>query len=134
MRSIILDTNVLISGIFWSGPPALILHAWKNQKLNLIFSPEIFEEYTRVSKIIGEKHPEINFLPIIDLIAVHGKMCLPVTLNNPVSQDPDDDKFIACALGAHCKIIVSGDKDLLLVSGYADIEVLKPAAFVNKYL
>jgi len=55
-------------------------------------------------------------------------------LEAAVSRDPDDDKFLACALGASCNFIVSGDKDLLDISGYADVDVLKPADFVKKYL
>lgn len=58
----------------------------------------------------------------------------PVLLQDPISEDPDDDKFIACALGANCQIIVSGDQDLLKVAGYDGIDILKPAAFVKKYL
>ena len=48
--------------------------------------------------------------------------------------DPDDDKFIACAMSATCNIIVSGDVDLLEISGYKGIEVLKPADFVKQKL
>lgn len=55
-------------------------------------------------------------------------------LPQPVSSDQDDDKFIACALSANCKLIISGDKHLLNISGYAGIQVLKPATFVRNYL
>ena len=70
----------------------------------------------------------------IKLITIHSNLVLPINLPEPVSSDPDDDKFIACALSAGCQLIVSGDKDLLTVSGYAGIEILKPAAFVKQYL
>jgi uncharacterized protein len=55
-------------------------------------------------------------------------------LSEKVCDDPDDDKFLACALECDAKIIVSGDKHLLRVSGYRDIEVLKPKAFVDAFL
>ena len=48
--------------------------------------------------------------------------------------DPDDDKFLACAVAAGVSCIVSGDKHLLRVSWYRGIEVLKPRAFVGRYL
>jgi predicted nucleic acid-binding protein len=51
-----------------------------------------------------------------------------------VSADPDDDKFIACALSSGSKLIVSGDKHLLDVNGYRGIEILKPRPFIDKYL
>jgi predicted nucleic acid-binding protein len=40
MIRIVLDTNVLMSGIFWSGSPSRILHAWYENKLKLVISPE----------------------------------------------------------------------------------------------
>ena len=46
----------------------------------------------------------------------------------------DDDKFLACALASGAGTIVSGDKHLLSVSGYRGIEVLRPRAFVDRYL
>ena len=55
-------------------------------------------------------------------------------LLKPVCDDPDDDKFLACAIASDVTVIVSGDKHLLRVSGYQDIGVLKPKAFVDAYL
>jgi len=48
MIRIVLDTNVFMSGIFWSGNPGKILDAWSNKKIILIFSKEIIDEYIRV--------------------------------------------------------------------------------------
>jgi predicted nucleic acid-binding protein len=52
----------------------------------------------------------------------------------PVCSDPDDDKFLACAIAGGSKIIVSGDKHLLKISGFQGIEILKPQELVNRYL
>jgi uncharacterized protein len=46
--NVILDTNVLVSGIFFKGPPFQILLAWKNKKFKLITTHAILEEYKRV--------------------------------------------------------------------------------------
>jgi predicted nucleic acid-binding protein len=51
-----------------------------------------------------------------------------------VSVDPDDDKFLSCALASKTKIIVSGDKHLLAVSGYRNIEILKSSSFVDHHV
>lgn len=56
------------------------------------------------------------------------------TLPEPVCEDPDDDKFTACAITAKCKMIISGDKHLLKVSGLKGIDVIKPREFVDKCL
>jgi len=134
VKTVILDTNVFISGIFWSGPPYTILNAWRNHKIKLIYSIEILNEYVRVSKLLAKKYKEIDISGFIDLILIYGEVHSPIILQEPISIDPDDDKFIACALNANCNIIISGDKDLLDVTGYAGIEILKPATFVKKYL
>jgi len=52
-------------------------------------------------------------------------------LESQVCEDPDDNKFIACAIAAKVKAIVSGDKHLLDISGYNNIVVLKPRKFVD---
>jgi len=46
-----------------------------------------------------------------------------------VCEDPDDDKFIECAIAGQCKIIISGDKPLLKFTGYEDIVILNPRNF-----
>jgi len=46
---LILDTNVLVSGIFFSGVPAQILTAWADEQVSLVLSPAILDEYARVA-------------------------------------------------------------------------------------
>lgn len=45
---VILDTNVFVSGVFFSGPPHEILRAWREGRFQMVLSPEILEEYRRV--------------------------------------------------------------------------------------
>lgn len=51
-----------------------------------------------------------------------------------VCRDPDDNKFIACAVDADAVYIVSGDNDLLTVRQYGKIEIVTAAEFCEKYL
>jgi uncharacterized protein len=76
----------------------------------------------------------IAVLRFIDLAINEGKLYPSQSLLEQVCDDPDDDKFLACALASGCKLIVSGDKHLLKVSGFGNIEILRPRAFVEKYL
>lgn len=131
--NIILDTNVFISGIFWSGPPYEILKAWQHRKISLVVSQEIIDEYDRVSKTLSKQYPSIDLSPFIELLAINSKMYAPLKLNEQISRDPDDDKFIACALAAKVKYIITGDKDLLTISGYQGIHVNKPGIFVKQH-
>jgi putative PIN family toxin of toxin-antitoxin system len=127
----VVDTNVLISGIFWSGPPSKILLAWENDQFELAITSEIFEEYKRVADILAKKYPAVHLNPIFDLILQHASVFTPVALPIQISSDPDDDKFIACALAANAKFIISGDDDLLSLKTYMGIEMVKPKWFID---
>ena len=131
---IVLDTNVFISGIFFSGPPSQILQAWKNKKLQIVLSQDILNEYHRVAESLSLKYPVIDISKIIELVMVHGQFVDSTDLDIAVCEDPDDNKFIECAIASGTKIIVSGDKHLLKITGYQRIAVLKPREFVNRYL
>ena len=131
---IILDTNVFISGIFFSGPPSQILQAWKNKKLQIILSQDILDEYHRVAESLSSKYPTIDIFQIIELVMVHGQFVDSTDLDITVCEDPDDNKFIECAIASDTKIIVSGDKHLLKITGYQGITVFKPREFVDRYL
>ena len=131
---VILDTNVLISGIFFTGPPFEILDAWKHSQLQIVLTKEILEEYKRVAESLSEKFPTIYILPIIELLTIHSHFIDAEDISLSVCDDPDDDKFIECAVASNTKIIVSGDKHLLKITGYQGITVLKPREFVDNYL
>jgi uncharacterized protein len=51
-----------------------------------------------------------------------------------VSSDPDDDKFLACALAASVPVVVSGDRDLLDHTGWRGVRVLRPRQFTDEFL
>ena len=131
---IILDTNVFISGIFFTGPPAKILRAWENNSFQIVISKNILAEYKRVSESLSSKFTSIDIIPIIELLTVHCEFIDTQGVNISVCDDPDDDKFIECAVASKCKTIISGDKHLLKLSGYDGIDVLKPRQFVDNYL
>ena len=131
---VILDTNVFISGVFFGGPPEKILHGWRDGRFTLVLSPEILDEYQRVAEVLSKKYPPVDLTELLELIVVEADMIQAESLKEPVSADPDDDIFIACALASGAKLIVSGDKHLLDVDGFSGIEVLKPKVFVDRHL
>ena len=131
---VVLDTNVLVSGIFFSGPPAEILPAWSQGRFRLVVSSEIFDEYARVATELSEKFPSIDIRRILELVIMNSEASSPRPLAQKVCEDPHDDKIFAVAIESGAKIIVSGDKHLLKVSNYEDVSVLTPRQFVVKHL
>jgi len=131
---IVLDTNVFISGIFFGGPPSQILQSWRKSKIQIVLSEQILEEYQRVGEELSAKYPTINIEPIIELFTIFGEFVETKGITETICEDPDDNKFIECAIASQSKLIVSGDKHLLKISGYKEIEVLKPRQFVDNYI
>lgn len=54
---VVLDTNVLLSGIFWTGTASQILDLWAKDKIRVVVSPEILEEYERLLKNMDHRKP-----------------------------------------------------------------------------
>ena len=133
---VVLDTNVLVSGLLFGGVPGRILSAWNAGTIHIVISPPILDEYRRVGiEISNGREPLVSLLDaMLATLTVHSQMVDAPPLDTPVSEDPDDEMFLAAALAANARLIVSGDKHLLRVSGWRGIEVLKARAFVDRYL
>jgi len=131
---IVVDTNVFISGAFFSGPPFQILQAWRDRRIQIALSQEILQEYQRVAETLAAKHPGVHLDSVLDLLSIKADLFSSPDLPNPVCQDKADDKFLACALAAGARTVVSGDRHLLKVDGYRGIEVIRPREFVQRYL
>ncbi len=127
---IVLDTNVLVSAIFFAGTPGKILTAWRAGLVTLVVTPLILDEYRRVAAELAAKFRGIDIDPILDLITIHAEIVNDRTFPEPICRDPDDDKFLACAASAGATI-VSGDKDLLAIDGTLGVRVLTPRAFAD---
>ena len=78
--------------------------------------------------------PVLTSRSFLDLIVRNAEVVPSTALPEPVCDDPDDDKFLACALTARADLIVSGDKKLLAVSGYEDVAVATPREFSDRWL
>lgn len=83
---------------------------------------------------MSAKFPNVEISQILELLTIHSEMVNTQGLEVSVCEDPDDNMFISCALGSKSRIIVSGDKHLLKISGYQKIEVLKPRIFLDNHM
>ena len=131
---IVLDTNVLMFGIFWAGPPAKILAAWSEGRFDLLASLEILTEYRRVGKRLGEQYPSIDIGPVLDLVIRESRIVESDPQPANACDDPDDVKFLACAIAGRATCVVSGDRALLRASGYEGIEVVTPREFLKRFV
>ena len=134
MRAVI-DTNVLMAGLLWRGPPHALLEHVRAGTVNLVSSPALLAE---LADVIGRA----KFDAILTRTNTSRERSLaevwrlaevidPPPLPKPVCHDPDDDEVLALAIAAKVELIVSGDKDLLSLGSFEGIPILAPAQAVS---
>lgn len=126
---VLLDTNVLISGILFRGLPRSLLERAIRGELDLVTSPVLLDELERVLTDALGVPPELARLARSELEAL-AEVVVPNDVPS-VSRDPDDDQVLAAALEA--RAIVTGDRDLLVLQTYRGIPILSPAEFGSGY-
>ncbi len=131
---VVLDKNVLMSGIFFSGAPARILAAWADGRFELVASVEDLTEYRRVAERFQKKFSSIDINAILDLVTRETRIVEPVPVPVSACDDPDDLMFLACALAGGARLVVTGDRALLRASGFRGLEVVTPREFVRRHL
>jgi uncharacterized protein len=129
---VILDTNVVVSGLFFGGAPRRILELWREGALEWVITAQILDEYRRVGSVLGQRYPGVNADPFLDFVARRATVVTPKKLPKPATADPDDEKFFEAAVGGDVRLIVSGDKHLLNAAGSFRVQVLKPADFLEQ--
>jgi hypothetical protein len=127
----VVDTNVFVSS-FFGGNPRKIIDLWKTGELTLCLSAPIVEEYAAVLRRLGlEGQDELGEL--LDLFA-RGLNVL-YTARTPklsiVKADPEDDKFIECAVDLKAEVIITGDRAMRDVGAYMGIRILSPQEFLK---
>ena len=127
---VVLDTNVFISS-FFGGNPRAVIDLWKTGRLTLCLSQDILDEYMEVLQRLGlDSAPELDEL--LKLLATGSHILFTIrTPDVRVVADPDDDRFIACALALKAAYIVTGDKALLDVRHHEGIEIVTPRGFLD---
>jgi putative PIN family toxin of toxin-antitoxin system len=134
---LVLDTNVVVAGLLWSGHPRQLLDLAINGDVALFSSPALIEELAHT----------LNYPKFSQRIAAHCattpsaltvRYSALVTLVTPsevprvIEQDADDDQVLACALAANANLIVSGDKHLHSLGGaYQGVRIATPAEAIH---
>ena len=132
MINIVFDTGVLISAIGWRGPARRALALAARRRCKIVVSDEILAEYeTRISAVLEHEVPQANAAGPLTWIKSKALSVRPMPLGKQRSRDIKDEKFIAAALSANAKAIVSYDQDLLILEKPFGISVMRPSAFLE---
>lgn len=129
---VVIDTNVLMSGLFWpNGPPRKVLEAWGDGLFTAVVTSDIMMEYREVVARLSKSNPSVDVTRHLDRLLMLSDFVLSAYIRGSICSDPDDDKFIFAAVSGHAARIVTGDKALLRVGTFRKIIIQTPAAFVR---
>ena len=133
MTRVVVDTNVFISS-FFGGNPRKIIKLWKSGEITLCLSKPIVDEYIEVLRRL-ELQDEKELEELLGLFA-HG-FHLVYTAKTPelhvVEEDPDDDKFIECAVALKAKFVITGDSAVKKIQDYMNIKIVSPREFLSSF-
>jgi len=134
---IVLDTNVLISGLISpGGPPAKIVDLWAQGAVQVVVSPAILTEYFGVllrpkfdaagtSGARREVLERLMSLPNTVVVVPENRVAC-------INEDPDDDRFLECATAGSVDCLVSGDEHLLALASFEGIPIMNPREFASR--
>jgi putative PIN family toxin of toxin-antitoxin system len=133
----VLDTNVWISGLLWTGHPHEILRAAERGELTIVVSPAIVEE---VAEALGRAKFAVRLTvlrtsvrELVESLLSVAEVSTPRRVIPVVTADPEDDKILACARAARVQWLVSGDAHLLTVGHYHGIRIVDPRTFLTAW-
>ena len=135
MLKVVIDTNQFVSSLISKqGKSARLVDLWRQQHFILVTSPEIIAEIKKVLEYphITQKY-KLNKADIQSLLILieHEAVIVPNSpVVNVIKDDPDDNKFLACALAAQAEYIVSGDQHLLSLGRYGSILIVTVKDFL----
>lgn len=133
---VVVDTNVLISGLFGikDSPSSQILEAIRTQKIIIVTSPVILEEIAEVisrERIVKlTKMSPLEQANFMNMLIERSDITKGKQLQQKIGRDVKDDKFLACGVEAKADYIITGDKDLLVLKEYEGIKIVTPRKFL----
>ena len=128
---IVLDANVLASGVFWAGYPFRVLELWARDQVQVLASEPILREYADVLRELGRAEGKEHLAESWTSFIFHHAALFDVRSRVGTCRDPDDDKYLECAVDGGADFIVSGDGDLLSLKSFRGIPIVKPRRFVE---
>jgi putative PIN family toxin of toxin-antitoxin system len=120
MTTVVLDTNTVISAVFWPQSTARrCLAGLARRWYAVALSAEVFAEYEAIAAEFQPRFPACNRAGALAWLRAKAKWVEPAPLGKQRSRDPKDDPFLACALAAQAGFVVTRDDDLLVTNFFA---------------
>jgi len=133
MICVVIDTNVLISGTFWSSASFHVLKLIDEGRIVLSVSREILEEYDELlhrDEILSKSAYSKERAQTAAKLLTKAIIVEPSIIIQAVKDDPDDNKFIEAAVEGNAAYIISQDNHLLTLKEFHSIKILTPEEFL----
>ncbi|MGD1086199.1 MAG: putative toxin-antitoxin system toxin component, PIN family [Verrucomicrobiota bacterium] len=128
----VLDCGVLVSAIGWGGNARSCLDLAASGQVSLFVTDEIWKEYAdRIPAIVAAEQRDVDAQPVLAWLLTIAQFVQPAPLGKPRSRDTRDDPYLACALQAGADVIVSNDRDLLVLGKPFGVAILTPIQFLK---
>ena len=126
---VVADTNIYISAFNFGGPTGEVIELAQNGRITLFVSPAILHE---IKRILSTKFywADKRIDEAISNLLQFAHLVYPTDQLNDIIEDPDDNRILECAVEAGAVFIVSGDRHLLKLKSYRDIQIVPPAEFI----
>lgn len=132
---LVLDTNVVVSGLLWYSTPAQLIEAARANEVELFTSRVLLAELTRIlCRAKFDKAITASGMSLDELMLGYAQLTTLVTpeaIPATILNDPDDDHVLACAVAAKVDYIVSGDRHLLSLNNFRKIPIVTAAKAVS---
>jgi uncharacterized protein len=130
MIKAVLDTNVVISALFWTGVPHVVVEKGLKGCFVSVTSHEILKEVTeKLEEKFGFSDTDTR--AYVEILLLNSEIVVPKEKLHVVHKDQTDNKIIECAVAGRVDYIVSGDKHLLDLKKYNRINIVAPVAFLK---
>jgi putative PIN family toxin of toxin-antitoxin system len=130
---VVLDANVIASGVCWDGEASLCLVKLARRHAFAYGTEETLAETKEVTvRLIRQKRPKHNAAGRLTWYLSRVRRVTAAPLGKPRSRDPKDDPYLSAALAAEARCLVTYDRDLLILGKPFGIEIVKPAEFLRR--
>lgn len=137
MLRVTLDTNILISGSFWTGDSFKILELIDKKQIGCVLSKEIIAEYDRIvnGDDIVEKSEDKSLIlsKIVQKVMLNSEIVEPKTRLNIVKNDHSDNMIIECAIERKADFIITNDNHLLKLAEFEGVKIVTPKEFLKRF-
>jgi len=128
--SVVLDTNTLVSGLGWSGPPSVIVDSVVAGELLLVSSPPLLNELARVLAYPKLATAFPDPAGVTERIRVLAETVKPLFTLAVVADEPDN-RVLEAAVEGQVDAVVTGDGGLLGLGDYNAIPIMTAARFLE---